>query len=187
MEIYVIRHTQVAVSKDICYGQSNVLLADTFQEEVNSIKTKLPSKFDSIYSSPINRCTQMAEALELGTIKYEKQLMELNFGDWEGKLWNDLDQESLTLWMRNFVTTPPPNGESLSLLYERVNYFLDTLRKENYNKVLLVTHAGVIRCIWAYLLAIPLENIFKLPVGYQEVFVFSLNKDPNWDKIISSK
>ena len=31
MEIYVVRHTKVAIDKGICYGQTDAPLADSFQ------------------------------------------------------------------------------------------------------------------------------------------------------------
>ena len=63
--------------------------------------------------------------------------------------------------MADFVNVKTPNGENLLELAERVKLFLDELRNQQHNKVLLITHSGVIRCIWSYLLEIPLQNIFK--------------------------
>jgi alpha-ribazole phosphatase len=48
---------------------------------------------------------------------------------------------------------------------------------------MIVTHAGVIRCIWAYLLNIPLGDIFKLNVGYGEVLRCKLSPEPAADVI----
>ena len=50
-------------------------------------------------------------------------------------------------------------------------------------KVLLITHAGVIRCIWSYLLEIPVKNMFKIPVGFEEIFVFNLGEEKTYDSI----
>ena len=80
-------------------------------------------------------------------------------------------------------TEAPPNGESLSDLAKRVNEFMDYLRPKKHEKVVLVTHAGVIRCIWAYLLDIPLHNVFKIPVDYDSVLRFKLGENPLFDSI----
>src|SRR5690606_17532592 len=103
---------------------------------------------------------------------------------WENKQWNDLNQEELNSWMVDFVNVKTPGGENLIGLFERVKLFLDKLRSQPHEKVLLITHAGVIRCIWAYLLAIPLQHIFKIPVNYAETFVFNLHLNPEFDGII---
>lgn len=187
MEIYIIRHTKVAIAKDICYGQSNVPLADTFLEEVAQFKTALPNNFEGVFCSPLDRCKDLAKALEYQNIILEGALMEMNFGEWEGKKWNDLDQEKINEWMQDFVNIKTPDGESLTNLFGRVKSFLDSLRHQQMKSVLLITHAGVIRCIWAYLLEIPLQNIFKIPVGHHEIFICKLAPDSLTDSIKRTK
>jgi alpha-ribazole phosphatase len=186
MEIFVIRHTQVAV-KDTCYGQTNVPLAETFTAEVAQYKNDLPNDFDAVFCSPLERCKDLSNALGYDNIIFENALMEMNFGDWEGKKWNDIEQAKLDVWMNDFEHEKTPNGENLLQLFERVKMFLNNLRQQNFDKVLLVTHAGVIRCIWAYLLEIPLQNIFKLPVGHNEIFVCNLMSNKTLDSITCKK
>ncbi len=41
MTIYLIRHTKVAVKPGICYGQSDVGLADSFNKEAKIIQDKI--------------------------------------------------------------------------------------------------------------------------------------------------
>ena len=175
MEIYLIRHTQVAVGKEICYGQYNVPLAATFEAELIAYKNKLPTDFDAIYSSPLNRCTQLANGLNFGEIQVQDAIKEMHFGDWENCSWNSIEAAALNNWMQDFVNVRTPNGENLADLYSRVSLFLTQLRNKKHSKVLLVSHAGVIRCVWAFLLRIPLQNIFKIPVAFGEIFVFTLS------------
>lgn len=183
MEIYVIRHTPVAVDQNTCYGQTDVAVAANFLEEVSKIDQKIPTDFDAIYSSPLRRCHALASELNRGKITSDPALMEMHFGDWESKTWDAINPEKLQVWMDDFVNVQTPNGESLSMLFARVKNFIDQLRTREHNKVLIVTHAGVIRCLWAYLLGIPLQNIFKIPVGYGEVFSFYLDKTAITDRI----
>lgn len=185
MEVYIIRHTPVAVGKNTCYGQSNVPLADTFLQDAKQFKNQLPEDFDAVYSSPLDRCKDLALKLELGNILYYDTLIEMNFGAWENKLWNDINQVELNNWMEDFVNVKPPNGENLTELFDRVKQFFDNLRLQNHKKVLLVTHAGVIRCIWAYLLEIPLQNIFKIPCDHGQIIIVNLAVDNKFDSIKS--
>ena len=60
---------------------------------------------------------------------------------------------------------------------------INELRTSKSEKVLIITHSGVIRCIWAYLLEIPLKNIFKIPVGFHEHFKINLGTTPQLDSI----
>lgn len=183
MEVYIIRHTPVAVGKDTCYGQSNVTLADTFLQDVTQFKDQLPKDFDVVFCSPLDRCKALTLQLEFENIQYCDALMEMNFGDWENKNWNDINQDELNNWMSDFVNIKIPNGENLIELFERVKQFLDNLRLQNHKKVLLVTHAGVIRCIWAYLLEIPLQNIFKIPCDHGQIITVNLATDNKYDSI----
>lgn len=183
MEVYIIRHTPVATGKDICYGQSNVPLADTFLQDVEQIKTHLQNDFDAVYCSPLKRCKDLAIALKLNNFHFDNSLMEMNFGDWENKKWNDLNQDNLNQWMTDFVNVKPPNGENLVELFDRVKLFMDNLRQQEHKKVLLITHAGVIRCLWAYTLEIPLTNIFKIPVDYGQLLIINLSTEYKLDSI----
>lgn len=183
MEVYVIRHTKVAVPNGVCYGQANVKLANSFENEANDYAKKLPFNFDVVYSSPSNRCFKLAQKFSSNVILNEA-LLEMNFGKWEMQKWNDINQAELNIWMQDFVNTQPPNGENLQILYNRVVVFLNQLRDQDFNKLLIVAHAGVIRCIWAHILQMPLKNCFKIPVGFGEVLQFILCKNETEDTII---
>ena len=43
MEVYLIRHTQVGIESGICYGQTDVPLADSFPLECKRVQEKLPN------------------------------------------------------------------------------------------------------------------------------------------------
>lgn len=183
MEIYLIRHTNVKNSESICYGQSNPALADTFGEEVAALKAKLPTDFDAIYSSPLNRCKLLAEALGYENVQLDDALKEVNFGTWDGKPWTEIPQIELDSWMADFVNITPPQGESLVNMHARVSSFIETLRIQQHKKILIITHAGVIRNIFSHILNIPLANIFKLSVSYGEIFRIKLAKQAISDKV----
>ena len=182
MEVYLVRHTQVNVAKDICYGQSDLDLADTFKKEFHLIKAKLPENFDAVYSSPLKRCKQLALQFSKNIITSD-DLVEMHFGDWEMQKWDKINRSDLDTWGNNFIHISPPNGENFISLYNRVTLFFEMLRQKNYNKVLVITHAGVIRCCWTYLLEIPLANIFKIRVNYGGILHFKLAKDRQFDLI----
>ena len=184
MDIYLVRHTSVAVNPGVCYGQSEVELSDHFDQEVNALRGRLPDSFDQIYSSPSLRCTRLARQFG-DSLEQDSRLLEYNFGDWEMLRWSEIDQNSLDPWMQDFVSIAPPNGENLIAMLNRIESFLDDLRDDTESRVLISTHAGVIRCFWAALLQIPLNNIFKIRVDYGSIFHIKLNTDPHHDVIYS--
>ena len=187
MEVHLIRHTPVNISKKICYGRLDVPLLDSFNQDVNRIKNQLLNKYDIVYSSPAKRCIALSEALNFGEIIEDKRLLEIDFGDWEGLEWDAIDKNLLNHWMEDFVNIAPTNGESFNQMYLRISNFIEMLRNKEFNEVLIVSHSGVIRCFLAYLLKFPLENSFKIPVGFHEQYVFKIESDPLFDSILKMK
>jgi len=168
MELTVIRHTRLAIDAGRCYGQSEIELADSFDSELASLRARLSAPYAAVYSSPLQRCTHLARQFS-ESIATDARLLEYDFGDWEMTRWDEIDGASLDTWMQDFVNVSAPRGENLVQMYARVAAFMEALRGRDHPHCLVVTHSGVIRCIWAYLLQIPLQQIFKLEVGYGEV------------------
>ncbi len=175
MEIYLIRHTTPNVQKGICYGQTNLDVANTFCDEVLKIKEKLPNLDDfTIYSSPLKRCLALTKEVAIQPPIIDQRLIELNFGDWEMKAWSKINNEQLNIWMNDFVNISCPNGESYIELHERVSSFLDELKVKKHQKVIIVTHGGVIRSIVSYINKLNLKGSFDLNVEYGTVLKYKL-------------
>ncbi len=61
MDIYLIRHTEVAVGRSVAYGQSDVDLADNYDEQLSRLQAHLPADPSAIFSSPLSRCRRLTE------------------------------------------------------------------------------------------------------------------------------
>ena len=173
MEVYLIRHTETDCEKGICYGQSDVDLKTPYLDQFESIKSQIPA--DAIvYSSPLFRCTKLANHLST-TVITDSRLMEMNFGDWELKKWDAIPEADYTPWMTDFVNVAVSNGESFVALHHRVTDFLATVVSENKaEKIVLVTHAGVIRSILCKLTNLPLKDAFTNKVDFGELIKIEL-------------
>lgn len=160
MEIYLIRHTTPKVEKGICYGQADLDITETFLEEVEAIKPHLPSEGVKIYSSPLQRCKKLADALFDGfDIDIHDDLMELNCGQWELLPWNDIPKDEIQPWMDDFVNVPVPQGESYVDLHNRVvNRFNEIVSKQE--SAVIVAHGGVLRSILSHITSTPLKESF---------------------------
>jgi alpha-ribazole phosphatase len=173
MEVYLIRHTTPQIEKGICYGQSDILLADTFQKESSKLLEYLPDKIDTVYSSPSSRCMKLAELIKPDQkITQDKRLMEMNFGDWEMKKWDEIDKPELNKWMADFVNEKATGGECFEELHQRVKSFFNENMLEAPNaadSVAVITHGGVIRSVLCQVLEIPLRNAFKIPIDYGSI------------------
>ncbi len=170
MDIYLIRHTQTAHSLGTCYGQTDVGLAESYEEEMASIHNKLPEFEDDcrVFSSPLTRCLQLAHTFSDEVITDER-LLELNFGTWEGLQFDAIEADVLQHWTDNMVTAKPPSGENFEELYLRAGAFWKELIANDAKQVLIFTHAGVIRALLAHVLNIPLLNSFQLRIDPSSV------------------
>ena len=81
MEIILIRHTSVDVPRGVCYGQTDVPLRDRFKEEATITAQQLQDDvFDAVFTSPLSRCTRLAEHCGYPDAIRDARLKELDFG-----------------------------------------------------------------------------------------------------------
>lgn len=122
MELILIRHTRCDVAEGTCYGRLDVPLAQTSAADIASTLAQTPS-VGLIFSSPSSRCHKLALALAARDncpIRLLPDLMELNFGEWEGRRWSDVPRELSDPWAEDPWHRAPPRGESESELWARV-------------------------------------------------------------------
>jgi len=176
-KIYLIRHTQPDIEQGRIYGQSDLGLVDTHPEEMLRVAGQLGElpQDTLIYSSPLQRCHLLAKFLKEhyqvhGKILLKEGLAEIDFGDWEMKMAEEIGREALKQWRQNFVDQPAPGGESFSALNERATEaFQEILDSSTTENVLITAHGGSIRCIISHVLGVPLQNIFNMHLDYGAV------------------
>ncbi len=172
MEIYLVRHTETVCEKGICYGQSDVDIAEPFDGIFDRIISELPSEA-VIFSSPLKRCVILAQHIRenIKTISYQEdeRLKEMNFGNWELKTWNEIPPEELNPWMEDFVNIKVTNGESFVELHDRVGDFLSEIISKINQPIVIVAHAGIIRSVLCHQNSLPLRDAFNTKVDFGEV------------------
>lgn len=181
MEIYLIRHTAVHNPEKLCYGQSEIELAESWETDFNHLTNKLGlnTAWDIMFSSPYKRCSTLAAHLSGNQFIVDQRICEMNFGAWESCAWSAIEVGELHAWMNDFVKVKAPNGESFEEMHERCRLFWEEILSKPYKKVIIITHAGIIRSILARILHIPLEQIFSLQIDYSSVNKITLNKSHN--------
>jgi alpha-ribazole phosphatase len=171
MEIYLVRHTEVAISREYCYGISDVDLADSYEVDIRRVADKLKDiKFTSSYTSPLSRCKLLSNAL-VDNASEEAALLEMDLGDWELKKWKDLDQETVNTWMKDFVNVSPPNTINYLEYSMKPVFFFDEMVREHRKDetILLTSHSGAIRAIICHVLNLSLAHAFNFEVDYGSV------------------
>jgi alpha-ribazole phosphatase len=174
MEVYLVRHTETVCEKGICYGQSDVRISEPYLELFESIKNQIPIGA-VVYSSPLFRCTELANYISSSSIITDARLMEMNFGDWEMQNWDAIPVDDFTPWMNDFVNVRVPNGEAFVDLHDRVLDFLENeLQNDTSKPVVIVAHAGVIRSILCKITRLPLQDAFQNKVDFGSVIKIEL-------------
>ena len=147
-EFWLVRHALPLVASGICYGQLDMAAdAQATLDCAQALAKALPQSF-SVVTSPLQRCEQLAKALrdlrpDL-TFKTEKNLQEMDFGQWEGRLWDAIPRAEMDAWTANFADYAVGNtGESVSQFMARIAVCYDSLQPGS--RTLWITHAGVIR------------------------------------------
>lgn len=167
-EIYLIRHTTPLVEKGTCYGQADLDVTESFLDEASLIKEHLPAHIQSVYSSPLQRCSKLAQHLfPSHNISFHNELKEINCGAWELLKWDDIPKEDVMPWMNDFVNVRIPGGESYLDLLARTTALFNTIAAKNEHAA-IVSHGGVMRSILSHLTNTPLINsfnVFKLQYG----------------------
>ncbi len=142
MQVFLIRHPRPLVAAGTCYGQLD-LPAVEVTHTAAALRAQLPPDLPVI-SSPLLRCRALAEALHPAP-RFEANLMEMHFGEWEGKRWDEISIAGLDAWAADLLHHRPPGGESVSMLQARSVACLNALAAEGLAACAVVTHTGVMR------------------------------------------
>lgn len=171
MEIYLVRHTSVDVPAGYAYGQTDVPLRPSFEEEAQKVKETLAAHtFDRVWSSPLTRCIRLASYCGYPEAIRESRIKELDFGEWEMKSWNEVSADPRSKpWFNDWIHISTPSGESLHDQYDRVSAFLDEIKSSGLKKVCIFAHGGVLTCARVYAGTYDLKEAFKHVPSYGEV------------------
>jgi alpha-ribazole phosphatase len=172
VRLFLIRHPRPAVADGLCYGATDLPLADDPQTAAAALHRQLRAAWpvDSsaqfpagmpLFSSPLQRCAQFAQRLasQLNSqpVTHDARLAELDFGTWEMRAWDDIGGAALAAWAADPLHHVPPGGESVAALQRRVLAFLAELQASNIPAALLVTHAGVMKVLYGHARQLPPE------------------------------
>ena len=168
MEIIFIRHTSVDVPSGTCYGQTDVPLKPTFEQEAAVTLENLNAyaPFDHTYTSPLSRCTKLATYCGYANAERDSRILELNFGDWEMQRFDEIKDPRLQEWFDDYLNVSATHGESFFMQYNRVSDFLDELKTKPYQKVAVFAHGGVLICAQIYVGLLKIEDAFTSLTPY---------------------
>ncbi|MBQ7618400.1 MAG: histidine phosphatase family protein [Desulfovibrio sp.] len=189
-KILLVRHGSIKKKPHILVGAQDLPLSEKGRKEIHCLAQSLPltfwQKLQLVLCSDLRRCQESAQLLlrakpkacPLPPLKIEAKFREISLGAWEGLSKSEIQKRWPGQWEergQNLANFAPPSGESFKELSERVLDSLNFWGQEPGELLCLVTHAGVMRVVIANLLALPLEQILKIPLSYACSFLLSLD------------
>jgi broad specificity phosphatase PhoE len=125
--LILVRHGQTVVNRDGgLQGRSDRPLTELGRAQATWAREALAGEgVERIVSSPLPRATETAEILTgLGpSVEVDERLVELDYGEWEGRALADVAAEEWAAWQRD-PGFAPPGGESLRDVTARMTAFV---------------------------------------------------------------
>jgi len=166
MEIFFVRHGETKGNKEKRFrGRTDYPLNENGRRQARKLKKKLEKfSFDKLFTSPLKRAYETAEIIKPNILEINVSdiINNVDVGDWSNVKKDDVEKnypELFKIWINNPEDIKFPNGESIESLYNRAGEFLDNLVKMDYERVLIVSHRSIMKCMFAYILGMK-ENYF---------------------------
>jgi probable phosphoglycerate mutase len=182
--ILLIRHAaHVELGRTLSGRRRDVALSGEGLEQAEIVADLLAVEpLAAVYSSPRERAwytaRAIAEAHEL-EVTVSDGLDEVDFGDWTGMAFNDLEGDpAWNEWNEARATARPPRGESMAEAVERAAAALQAISAEHAGQtVACVSHCDIIRGTLARYLGLPLDNLLRFDIDPASVSRLALG---NW-------
>jgi len=182
--IYLVRHGQTEWNAEYrLQGQIDTPLNENGRAQAKHNGETLagliddPASFDFV-ASPLGRTREtmeiIREAIGLPSEGYRTEaiLKEINFGDWQGRTWDQLREDRPAEIGARFddpwnTVAPGAGGESYAMLSARAIAWLEAVKTDT----VVVTHGGINRCIRGHVERLATSEIPHLKVPQDKVLV----------------
>ncbi|MBZ9936957.1 histidine phosphatase family protein [Mesorhizobium sp. BR1-1-16] len=170
--VYLVRHAAhdalgsylAGRSKGVVLGPDGLAQAGRLAERMRN------ERFGSITSSPQTRTQQTAAAISSATIMapidIDDDLDEVDFGDWSGKTFEELNGDpAWRRWNEERGIATTPTGESMEHVRKRVSRAMRVAAERHPGEsVVLVSHADVIKCAVCDVLGLQPDSLFRFEI-----------------------
>lgn len=171
LEILLIRHGQTDWNRDRrIMGRRPIPLNATGRQEAMAIAAYLADvPIDAVFASPVRRTAETASLIVRGKkvrVQPAPEMAEIEYGRWAGKTFQEVTSD------KNYQTyhTRPrhaqaPGGEKMTAVHKRAVGFIETLRRRHESgRILVVSHADVIKAVLVHYLGLDLNDILRFRI-----------------------
>ena len=159
--LFLVRHGRTLVNaENRLQGRIDHSLDEVGRRQSIEIAGALRN-IDRVISSPLLRAKETAAAFNQ-KIDVEPRFIELDYGDFDGLLQNEVPEEVWKNW-RSDINYRPPNGESLAELNSRVCQVLKEIADEARERnVVVVSHVSPIKAAIAWAVGVEVSTSWRM-------------------------
>ena len=177
-EILFIRHAETDMGGMFCGHSDPELNARGCVQLAELIDKLRMEDIGAVFTSDLRRsyatASAVAEALDINC-HVRSALREIDFGQWEGLTWKQIEQQDegyARRWVAEYPHLPAPGGENVLDFEQRVLgeiKFVLTEATSDGRSIAVITHAGVLRVILCKILDCSEEEAWDRTRSYCSV------------------
>ena len=159
-------------------GRTDESILESEIERVGPINIVSHFEHFKFYSSPLKRAEQTLSALKCSHFEVEPALIEMDYGDWEGRTVEDIQKDIAPFVNEKGYGGPNfknHNGESFVECQSRVMEWLKKMDQSHEENIFGVTHKGVLQSLIGIATGWDYWNKPPSPVSYDKIFEFEFN------------
>jgi broad specificity phosphatase PhoE len=185
MLMFLVRHAESTWNRlRRIQGQKDPHLSPYGQREARLLGKRFRGlAFDAVYSSPLRRARETAEAIvgKRVEVHIEEDLKEIKLGAWEGKTLRRIRKEygeSFDRWAVRPTRIRIPGGEDFKAFVKRVKRAVGSIERHHpTGNVLVVCHGGVISTYATRVLNLSLDDVWCLTVKNASLTIVEVGLD----------
>ena len=183
--VYLIRHGETFWNREQrLQGQLDSPLTEEGIRQATVLAIKLADiRFDAVYASDLERARHTAHIIISRTnnisVTYDDRIRERHFGSFQGLTWEEIYAkypDDAARELSGNAMNKVPGGESKHQLLDRViAFFNEITTRHPAQKVLVVSHGGVLNVWTKYVLGLPLETPRRFHLDNAAIIIFEYN------------
>lgn len=191
-KLVIVRHGESEWNKaNLFTGKTDVHLTEAGFKVSEAMGNLIKDiQINKVFTSTLARTIETEVCMMSGSghcssenIRYSSALNERDYGDFTGTNKTETETElgkEETEELRRSWNYPIPNGETLKMVYERVvPFFIEEVIPvlKSGENVLIVSHGNTLRALMKYIEKISDNDIEKLEMPFNEVFIYDLDEN----------
>ncbi len=172
--IAFVRHGETKPNRDgLLLGRSDVALTDRGRAQANRLADSfVDTGVARVLTSPLRRACDTAAPIATACgvpVEVDERLIEIDYGEWEGRPFAELDREVVSRWHRD-ADFAPPGGESLVVVADRTGSFCDERLGAGTDGVIVaVSHVSPIKAAVTWTLGVSPELAWRMRLDVASV------------------